>query len=88
MPQLRLVIRKTRHVRDLVRNRRFVVEDRFPGGRTILRGKAQTRPRAFAIAKKASIPQTSPTAGGGAGGYIGDGGTGGNGGGRPILQNN
>lgn len=63
--KLTLRIRRTRTVRDLYRGKRFVVEDRFPGGRAIVRAKEKTRPRAFKAALKIAQPQTSPTAGGG-----------------------
>lgn len=62
--QTRTVIRPTRSVRDLYRGRKYRIVARFPGGREIDRGYAETRQRAFKKALIVNRPQTSPTAGG------------------------
>ncbi len=67
---LRIV--RSRSVRDIYRNRKYVVEARFPGGRTIVKAKTATKERAFRAALVAAAPQTSPTAAGGAGSYSSD----------------
>lgn len=64
MIQTRTVIRPARSVRDIYRGRKYRIVARFPGGREIDRGSAQTRDRAFARARVVNTPQTSPTAGG------------------------
>jgi hypothetical protein len=63
MIQTRTVIRPTRSVRDIYHGRKYRVVARFPGGREIDRGYAETRPRAFKKALVVNRPQTSPTAG-------------------------
>jgi hypothetical protein len=82
---------KTPNVLDLYRNRRYRVEARFPGGRTIVKAKAATRERAFEEARRAFAPQSSPTAGGGAVNYSetyeSGGPTGGGGGDRAWERN-
>lgn len=67
-----LKIARTRSVRDLYRNRKYVVEARFPSGRTIIKAKEATRGRAFRAALSAAAPQTSPTAAAGASNYNSD----------------
>ena len=64
MIQTTLRVIPSRNVRDIYLNRRYRVEARFPGGRTITVAKTQTRDRAFRAARRAALPQTSPTAGG------------------------
>jgi len=68
-PTAVLRIAVSRNVRDIYLNRRFKVEARYPGGRTILKAKVATRGRAFAAALRAAAPQTSATAAGGSGSY-------------------
>lgn len=63
MIQTRIVVRPTRSARDLKRRRRYTVVARFPGGREIAKGHAETRQRAFKKAQAANTPQTSPSAG-------------------------
>jgi hypothetical protein len=63
MIQTRIVVRPTRSVRDIYRGRKYRVVARFPGGREIDKGFAETRRRAFVKARVANTPQTSPTAG-------------------------
>lgn len=70
MIQTRTVIRPTRSVRDIYRGRKYRVVARFPGGREIDKGYAETRQRAFAKARVVNRLQTSPTAGGGSGYYV------------------
>lgn len=72
MSNTTLRIAPTRSVRDLYRNRKYVVEARFPGGRTIVKAKEATRGRAFRAALSAAAPQTSPTAAAGASNYNSD----------------
>lgn len=67
---LRIV--RSRSVRDIYLNRKYVVEARFPGGRTIIKAKVATKGRAFRAALSAVAPQTSPTAAAGAGNYNDD----------------
>lgn len=74
----------TRQRRFTLRRQHYLVQNRSPGGRTILLGKAATRTRAFKQALMASRPQTSPTAGAG-GNYNPNAGEGG--GGIPPWQN-
>lgn len=69
-PTLRLG--KSRAVRDIYLNRRFKVEARFPGGRTIVVAKTATRERAFSAALHEARPQTSITAAGGSLSYTTD----------------
>lgn len=61
--QVRTVIEPVRRVSDLYRGRKFRIVARFPGGRTIQKGFAQTRQRALKVAQRVNAPQTSPTAG-------------------------
>lgn len=63
MIQTRTVIRPTRSVRDLYLRRKYRIVARFPGGREIDRGYAETRQRAFQRALVVNRPQSSPTAG-------------------------
>ena len=67
MIRTQLRITSSRNVLDIYRNRRFKLEARFPGGRTILKGKEATRARAFDKALSVARPQTSPTAAGASG---------------------
>lgn len=53
MIQTRIVIRPTRNVRDIYRRRKYKVVARFPGGREIDLGHAETRQRAFKQARTA-----------------------------------
>lgn len=69
MTSSRIVIRPTRRVVDLLRNRRYRIYARFPGGREVDKGHAETRPRAFKKALVAARVQTSLTAAGGSGQY-------------------
>lgn len=77
-------VKPTRKVRYTIRGNRFLIENRSPGGRSILLGKAKTRPRAFKQALMATRPQTSPTAGAG-GNFSPNAGEGG--GGIPTWKN-
>lgn len=67
MIQTRIVIRPTRSVRDLYRGRKYKIVARFPGGREIDKGFAQTRQRAFRQALVANAPSSSPTVNTGSG---------------------
>ena len=71
-PIAQLRIGKGRAVRDVYLNRRFKVEARFPGGRTIVVAKTATRQRAFDAALHEARPQTSITAAGGSLSYTTD----------------
>lgn len=64
MIQHRYVVHRTRRVRDLLRRKKFVAAIRFPGGREIRLGAAETARRAGKIALNAARPTGSPTAGG------------------------
>lgn len=67
---IRLRIEKTRTVRDKFRGKKFLIADRFPGGRKIVRAKAETRGRAFKAALHAAVPQTGISAASGAGSLV------------------
>lgn len=87
---LKTVVRPTRRARDLLRRQKFVAVKRFPGGREIVIGNAETRRRALEKARYANRPNGSPTAGAGSytPGYV-PGSVGGGGGDRdtgPVLQ--
>lgn len=62
----------SRNIRDVYLRRRYKVEARFPGGRTIIKAQAETRTRAFKKALVANAPQTSPTAAAGGVSYVAD----------------
>ncbi len=64
MIQTTLRIVPTRTAREIMLGKRFQVQARFPGGRIIPLGYAKTKGAAFAVARAAAAPQTSPTAGG------------------------
>lgn len=61
--QVRTVIEPVRRVSDLYKGRKYRIVARFPGGRTIAKGFAETRQRANKVAQRVNAPQTSPTAG-------------------------
>lgn len=72
MSDTTLRIIRASKARDIYRNRKFLVEERFPGGRVIIKAKQATRARAFRAALVAAAPQTSPTAAAGSPAYNAD----------------